>query len=404
MTLSEKIMDLSLIWKQAAIVFPYFDRLDFNWDEKYGEYLEKIMQTSTDREHYLLLAEFINLLHDGHSDLTFPKTLLDEIGYLPFSLLYGKGDHYVDGHRVVRINGKPMEEILDEAFRYRYHVGNYVPRLGQFLPLLLNSPEILLETDAGKQQFALLRQRPTVTRQENVEFAEYGDILYIRLPDFLRDRTVQIHEKLMECAPRAVILDIRENIGGMTKYGGSIAELFIAGQFHGCHKRTRVIRGNDVGPASQIVRMRETELEGLIAKGFTTRDEIERSWKVYRNAYCEEYLDTYGTPGKAALFTGPCVLLTSRGTVSAAEDFAAFFRSNRRAVLIGTHTCGTTGTPLIQALSAGSARICTVGYRLADGTEFIGKGIQPDIEKESDAEDIRRGKDTVLEYALEYLL
>lgn len=403
MTITEKIMDLSLLWKQAAMVFPYFHKANLDWNAAYKEYLDRIIMTSTDREHYLLLAEFLNLLGDGHTDLIFPGSLLDSAGYLPFSFAYENGTYYVDGYPVLRINGRPVQDILEQAGRYVYHVDNYIPRLGYILPLLLDSETITLETNGGTRNYSFLKQKPGIIRQGDAVVAEYGDILYIRLDDFLQDRTVQIRTKIKESSPRAVILDVRKNIGGMTKYGADIASAFLSGEFHGCRKRTRVVRGNEVGPASQIVGMSEASIHRLIEKGLATQEEIEISKQVYRNEYCEEYTDSWGMPENKALFDGPCVLLTSRGTVSAAEDFAAFFRVNQRAVLIGAPTCGTTGTPLIQPLSSGSARICTVGYALLDGTDFIGKGIEPDIPLEPEAEDIRQGRDVVLEYALQYL-
>ena len=403
MTISDKIMDLSLLWKQASVVFPYFERCNIDWEEAYKQYLDKAMQTKTDREHYLLLAEFLNLLGDGHTDLSFPRELLDEMGYVPFELAYSGGKYHLNGAAVQEINGIPVDEVLEQAGRYVYRVGSYVPRLKQILPLLLNTKKITVKTKQETVLYSLSHQRPVSKGQEDTDFAEYGNILYIRMEDFLRDRTQQIREKLTECRPRGVILDIRENIGGMTKFGADIAALFIPGTFGGCRKFTRVLRGNALGPASQIARMSEAARTRLIEQGFTTLEEIEESLKVHRNEFCEEYEDSWGTPGQGALTDCPCVLLTSRKTVSAAEDFAAFFRSNRRGILIGEPTCGTTGTPLIQPLSAGSARICTVGYRLLDGTEFIGTGIQPDISVEPTEADIRQGRDVVLDRALEFL-
>ena len=403
MTITDKIMDLSTLWKQAAVVFPYFDQRKIDWDETYRNYLEKVMQTKTDREYYLLLAEFLNLLGDGHTDLIFPRTLLDEAGYVPFDLQYYGGQYYLDGVQVQAINDVSIGELVADASRYVYHVGDYVPRLKQILPLLLNTKEITVKTETGIASYPLLHQRQDIKRQEDAVFAEYGGVLYVRLDDFLRDRSQQIREKLMTCNPGAVILDIRENIGGMTKYGADIAALFISGPFQGCRKRTRVVRGNALGPASQIARMGEVSRNRLIEQGFTTAEEIKESLKIHRNEFCEEYEDSWGKEGQEALFYGICILLTSRKTVSAAEDFAAFFRTNKRAVLIGAPTCGTTGTPLIQPLSAGSARICTVGYKLLDGTEFIGIGIEPDIHIEPTSDDLRNGRDAVLECALEYL-
>lgn len=403
MNITDKIMDLSLIWKQAATVFPYFGKRSINWDEAYREYLGRAMTTQTDREHYLLLAEFINLLGDGHTDLIFPKALLDEMGYVPFDFVCINGQYFLDGYPVNHVNGVPIEELVALAGRYVYHVGNYVPRFKQILPLLMDSKELVVGTEKETLHFSLSPQRSEPRKPGDAVFVEYGDVLFVRLDDFLRDRAAEIREKLAERAPRAVILDIRNNIGGMTKYGAEIASLFLSGKFQGCRKRTRVMRGNDIGPASQIARMSEPSLNKLIGDGFTTREEIEVSMQVYRNAYCEEYEDDWGRLDNKALFNGPCVLLTSRNTISAAEDFAAFFRTNHRAHLIGMPTCGTTGTPLVQPLSAGYARICTVGYQLLDGTEFIGKGIEPDIYLEPNVTEIRQGKDAVLERALEYL-
>ena len=81
-----------------------------------------------------------------------------------------------------------------------------------------------------------------------------------------------------------------------------------------------------------------------------------------------------------ALYHGPLAVLTSRRTISAAEDIVAMFKSNDRAALIGEPTCGTTGTPLLLRLSMGGmARICSVRYALLDGTEFIGRGIAPHV-------------------------
>ena len=79
-------------------------------------------------------------------------------------------------------------------------------------------------------------------------------------------------------------------------------------------------------------------------------------------------------------------------------------RSNHRAAVIGATTCGTTGTPMLLKLRCGgSARICSVGYRLLDGTAFLGLGIQPDIPIEPTPEDILTGKDPVLDAAVSQL-
>ena len=97
------------------------------------------------------------------------------------------------------------------------------------------------------------------------------------------------------------------------------------------------------------------------------------------------------------------MLLVNSSTFSAAEDFTVLFRNAGRGKIIGTPTGGSTGNPISIDLGWGySGRICTRHERLADGTEFIGIGIQPDIVVE-ETESVITGKDNVIEEALKLL-
>lgn len=401
MTQEEKIYDLSAIWRHAAFVFPHFHRCGVNWDEAYREFLPRALQIRTDREHCLLMAEFINLLGDGHTDVSFNREMTDTIGYLPFALEYQEGEYFADGKQVLDFNGKPISEILEDAKRYVYHVGNYVPRLRYILPFLLDSWENTMETESGRVHFTLMNERPNLNRESSTRFRTYGDVLCIRFDDLLRPRAGEIREKILEERPRAVILDIRQNIGGMTKFGADIAQLFLDGQFGGCKKWTRQMTGVEYASSLQVLNMSEEQLAAISGKA--DREEIEKSRKIAQLADFEEYEDCWGDAETKAVFDGRVVLLTSRKTVSAAEDFTAFFRTNKRATIIGTPTCGTSGTPLLKGLFCGTLRVCSVGYQLRDGTEFLGKGIQPDLMVDTSVTDSRQGRDTVLEAALEYL-
>ncbi|MGN0628705.1 MAG: S41 family peptidase [Oscillospiraceae bacterium] len=430
MTMTERIADLSVIWKQAALVFPYFDRLEINWDEKYREYIPKVTAAESGRDFHLLLAEFMNILGDGHTCYVFPESVAKEAGYLPFVLKYVGGDYYVgpaapggEQHlfsKILSINGRPFRAILREAFRYIYHVGDYAPpnRLGRILPFLLSPSGNVMETEAGTFRFDLEKSKPEFlggkAMTASMPFRDVSQgkltarlyengVLYVKLDDFLHSEAAKEVATALNVSHglKGVILDLRDNVGGMTMYGAKVAELFISGEFHACKKRARTINGADVSAAGQILGRSEERQKKDMEEGLYDRGKLERCRKIAAYAYFEEYTDRFGKAGRKAIYDGPCVLLTSRDTVSAAEDFAAMFRTNERAKIIGTRTQGTTGTPLIQPLSSGgSARICSVGYELADGTAFIGTGIKPDIFAEPSIEDWIMGKDTVLELAL----
>jgi hypothetical protein len=65
-------------------------------------------------------------------------------------------------------------------------------------------------------------------------------------------------------------------------------------------------------------------------------------------------------------------------------------------------TAGSTGQPLfIDLPGEGSARICTKRNIMIDGSEFIGKGIQPDKLGSEPVSDVRAGVGSALEVALD---
>jgi C-terminal processing protease CtpA/Prc len=73
-------------------------------------------------------------------------------------------------------------------------------------------------------------------------------------------------------------------------------------------------------------------------------------------------------------------------------------------VVVGETTAGSTGQPLLVPLpGGGSVRICSKRDTLGDGTEWVGKGLVPDVEVHPLVEDVRTTYDRVLERALESL-
>lgn len=420
MDVYDKIADLALLWRRAGEIFPRFADVACNWEEAFYQFLPRLMRAD-DRQTHLLFAEFLNLLGDGHTDYQFPRAFLREYGFAPFSLGFCADAYFLNGvspecgaflgAAVEALDGRPFPEILNEAAKYSYHVGSFLPeyRLNALLPLLLRGQTHEMKTSKGSFSFRLLPERPELLlarKGRAFEIRQLGNgILYVNLPDFLHaDTAAKVRAALDETTPDGLILDIRDNIGGMTLFGAQVAELLIPGAFSGCRKQTRIMEGVDLAGASQILLESPEEQAREIAAGLYTRAQMEDARKKMAGSYTRSYLDHFGKEGQQALFSGPCAVLTSRRTVSAAEDFLAMLRCNHRAAVIGAPTCGTTGTPMLLKLRCGgSARICSVGYQLLDGTAFLGLGIQPDIPIEPTPEDILTGKNPVLDAAVSQL-
>lgn len=299
----DMIFDLSSIWATVKEVFPYFDRLPFDWDKQYRIYIEKILQVNEEKDFHLILEEFMESLNDGHTK------------YIP-----------PDAYRVKTPFVQPDE--------------------------------------------------PSHTLKEGV--------LIIKLNEFLRNHATYVKD-LLETTPNisCVRLDIRDNIGGNTYYAEKVAELFISGIFCSCKKWTQIQKAVDIASASQIVSYSDGRIKQYIEDGLLTEEAVIDAKRVMKHTKYEEYTSTHGIENKKAIYDGPLQILISKRTMSAAEDFAAMFKSNHRGVVIGEPTYGSTGTPCTISLRCGGrAQVVSVGYRLLDGTEFIGNGIMPDVENE----------------------
>lgn len=304
MNQANMIFDLSSIWATVKEQFPYFDRLHFDWDEQYRNYLEKILQVEEERDFHHLLTEFMESLNDGHTK------------YIP-----------PDAYRTTKPFVRPAE--------------------------------------------------PSYTVNEGV--------LTIKLNEFLRNHAPYVRALLDATQNLSLVrLDIRDNIGGNTYHAAKVAELFISGEFQSCQKWTQIRNAVDTAGASQIVCYSDARIEQYITDGMLTEKSVADAKRVMNRTKYEEYTSSHGAEHQKAIYDGPLQILISRRTMSAAEDFTAMFKTAKRGVLIGEPTYGSTGTPCTIPLRCGGrAQVVSVGYRLMDGTEFIGKGIMPDIKRDA---------------------
>jgi len=101
-------------------------------------------------------------------------------------------------------------------------------------------------------------------------------------------------------------------------------------------------------------------------------------------------------------FTGRLFLLIDRGCTCACEDFVMPFKVTRRAQLIGENTAGTfSSTSFTQFENGMILNVSSVRHLFPDGSKFEGIGVAPDVEIHETVEDLKAGKDVVLERALQ---
>lgn len=112
-------------------------------------------------------------------------------------------------------------------------------------------------------------------------------------------------------------------------------------------------------------------------------------------------MEWYTDPSTNAPYTKPVILLTTRWTASAGETFAWAMNTQEHVLQMGDRTAGGFTDIIARELPNGWLYFLGVGdYRNARGESEEGKGITPGIYITNTIDDIRNGKDHVLEAAI----
>ncbi|MBK8989425.1 MAG: S41 family peptidase [Chloroflexi bacterium] len=197
----------------------------------------------------------------------------------------------------------------------------------------------------------------------SVSYRLMGDdntIGYIRLARFSGESSREVAEaitSLQEQGATTLILDLRNNGGGLLNAAVEVADHFLAN-----------------GPILYQV----------------SKDEGERA-----------YMATTTTLSPDT----PLVVLVNAGTASASEIVAGALQDRERATLIGDHqTYGKGSVQLVYDLSDGSSvHVTSARWFTPNHHQIDQQGLQPDITVVVTQEAIDNGRDEVLNRALEFL-
>ena len=162
------------------------------------------------------------------------------------------------------------------------------------------------------------------------------DIGYLNLPSFDKDVSKKLKEKIDDLTAKgakSLILDLRNNGGGMVDECEEITDLFL--------DKDKTI-------------MTTKDKKGNVQKSVTKNKK---------------------------LYEIPLVILVNENTASASEILTGALKDNNRTKVIGTKTYGKGVIQSVFNLSDGSGlKITTAEYFTPNGIEINKKGITPDIE------------------------
>lgn len=192
--------------------------------------------------------------------------------------------------------------------------------------------EVRRKGEKGTRTYMLRRVKLTLP---NVSSRMVGrtKVGYVRIHSFSNDAAKQARLELVnlkEKGARGIVIDLRDNPGGLLQAGVDLASLFIDG-----------------GPIV-IVRHRDGRTETLSARG-------------------------------GADTATPIVVLVNKGSASASEIFAGAIKDRGRGALVGEQTFGKAAVQTVITMSNGAGlKVTTAYYLTPKGHNISKKGIKPD--------------------------
>ncbi len=222
--------------------------------------------------------------------------------------------------------------------------------------------KIVVNRDGKEKEFDIVREK--VTANPITTELLKNNVGYIVLPSFDEETAEHFKdkaEKLIQDGAKSLIIDLRNNSGGIVEESIKIADYFL-------DKDLKIMSTNDKDGKKEVAISNDNPI-----------------------------------------FNCPVVILSNQNTASASEILIGALKDNKRAKIIGDKSYGKGIIQTVISLPDGSGmKVTTTQYYTPNGTAIHGVGIEPDIKVElpdtvTSLYSVDRDKDTQLEKAFEEL-
>ena len=356
-------------WKLINSKFVDQTNNEQNW-ERWRHKYDNVIKTEDDA--YVAIDSMISSLNDVYTKFLNPKEYSDEndsiqgslkgigvqIGVRDGKLLIIAPLEYTPGEKaglkaedeILEINGKSTKGITVDAAadQIRGEEGTQV--------------ELLIKRENEPNKIYKITRANIELKSVSTKTPKYAklapNIGYIRLSSFIsKNATMEFQNALIENRNKdGIILDLRSNPGGLLTNAIFIADMLLDGQV--------------------IVST------------------------VDRDGYKETQRST-----SKVVTRQPIVVLINGGSASASEILSGALKDNGRATIVGKKSFGKGLVQEINKLPGGSAMHITIQkYLTPNGTDINKKGIEPDVEVEITAEDVKAERDPQIQKDNDILL
>ncbi|MFA5145103.1 MAG: S41 family peptidase [Candidatus Omnitrophota bacterium] len=209
---------------------------------------------------------------------------------------------------------------------------------------------VLRESEKKILEFKIVRDIIKIKDVKEARILEDG-IGYIRLVEFRENTSQDLNtalEKLSKAGMNALILDLRNNPGGLLDVAVKVSEKFI--------------------PNGKLI---------VYTKGRQSSQNLE-----------------FSSHSNHPIINMPMAVLINEGSASGSEIVAGCLKDYKRAIIVGAKSFGKGSIQTVIPLSDGSAlRLTTSKYFTPLGQIIHNKGVQPDIVVEEPQKEITAGQE-----------
>ncbi len=385
-----RLLSLFRYWNIIEYFYPNKHLTDKKWNTVLSDYIPKFINAKNELGYELAALQLIEEVNDTHANLWQGGDKISELRGNNFAPFRGKfienkfvlTDYYNPefseknklkiGDIITHIDGRSVETIIDSVKAY-YPSSNEAVMLRDVSRDLLRSPQksinlkYISENQTRENEIKLYERDKlnmnAVNKPEEDEKSYKmlnGNIGYITLENIKQQDIAEIKEYFIDT--EGIIIDIRN-------YPSTFVPFALGSYF--------------VSDSTDFVKF--------------TKGNINNPGEF-------TFMEGAKIPSDNNEYKGELVVLVNEESQSQAEYTAMAFRAVKNSTIVGSTTAGADGNVSTIFLPGGLRTIISgIGVYYPDGTETQRVGIVPDIIVKPTIEGIKKGKDEVLEKAIQII-
>ncbi len=385
-----RLLSLYRYWNMINYFFPNKLLMDKDWNTTLNEYIPLFINAKNELEYEMAVIQIIGDIQDTHANLWVGAEKINEwkgVNYPPIHVRFIENqlvvtDYYNEelknevglkiGDIITKINKVPVQEIVKGKSKY-YPASNVPTQLRDISADLLrsNSNEIQIDfiSKDSKEQTKTLKLYPKdslniyhwykISNDKSYKMLD-NNIGYVTLQTIKEEDISKIKSEFKDT--EGIIIDIRN-------YPSTFVPFSLGSYF--------------VSSSTPFVKFTNGNIDNPGEFTFTKDEEI---------------------PSKGKTYKGKLVVLVNELSQSQAEYTTMAFKAGDNTTVIGSTTAGADGNVSAILLPGGlRTMISGIGVYYPNGGETQRIGIVPDIEVKPTIEGIRKGKDELLDKAIEII-